>query len=239
MIKRKVVPSKKAPATTKKVAAVPTPKKTTRVQQPVVAPVIAPTNAVTVETGGKFRRLKDNGVNKVERFERELSTEDRDEVIRWWNLNQRLVDKDDPACVELTRSINGRRRANLLSPMQVAGYFSYLCRLGLWEETRRNTRIDVSIRKGRFSVVPVFSRPLITAIRVNWEREREDERLRREAHAAIRAARANGQRIRPTGAPRVAPTQTVVQPAPVRQARVSTPAPVTSDEFDIADITWN
>lgn len=230
-IKRKIVRGNKpvAPETP-----VPTPVTTP-------APVRAPAAAITtmpaapapvttvVDGGGKFRRLKDNGVAKVKRFERELECLDRDIIIRWWNQNQCLVPKEDPVCASLTALIN-QQGGVPLSAMQVAGYFSYLCRLGQWESQARQARLDRNLQRGAFTVQPEYSRPLLNAIVENWQRERQDEALRAQAHAQMRAAREEGRRLRIRSGDGV---RVVMQPvqSPVRAPAVH--AELTEETFDI------
>ena len=72
-IKRKVVLDRKPRASTQE-APVTTPVTPAPVRTPVAATATTPAPApvTVVDEGGKFRRLKDNGVAKVKRFEREL-----------------------------------------------------------------------------------------------------------------------------------------------------------------------
>jgi hypothetical protein len=183
-----------------------------------------------IEGTGKFRRLKDNGVAKVKRFERELECLDRDIIIRWWNNNQRLVPADDPVCVTLANEINSTGTTVKLSSMQVAGYLSHLCRLGKLTHTDRQVRISRTVERGDISVIPEYSRPLLNAIVENWERERQDEALRAQAHAQMRAAKAEGRRLRIRSGDGV---RVVIQPVqtPVRAPAV--PAAPTEETFDI------
>jgi hypothetical protein len=186
--------------------------------------VKVPTGGTTIiESSGKYRRLK-SGVAKVKRFERELDSADRDVFILRWNKLQRLVTDDDPICKELADEIN-KGVGTPLSPMQVAGYFSYLCRLGMWAEADREGRIDRSVKRGAFTVRPIYSPELLKQIADNWEKQRADEAVRAEAHTKLREARARGEKIRIK-----TPVEgtTVVSPAP-------TPEPVAEpeEEFDI------
>jgi hypothetical protein len=192
-------------------------------------PVIPAPVTTVVEGGGKFRRLKYNGVAKVKRFERELCCYDRDIIIRWWNQNQRLVDKDDPTCAALTTLINEQSGVKL-SPMQTAGYFSYLCRLGRMNEIDRQAYLTRNRDRGAFTVTPVYSRSLLDAIMENWNKERQDEALRAQAHAQLYAARAEGRRLRIKSGDGV---RVVIQPtqSPVRSPAV--PAAPTEETFDI------
>lgn len=232
-IKRKVVLDRKPRVSTQETTTPVTPAPvrahvTTPVAATAITPAPAPVTTV-VDGGGKFRRLKDNGVAKVKRFERELECSDRDIIIRWWNQNQRLVDKDDPVCARLTALIN-QQSGVPLSPMQVAGYFSYLCRLGQWTAIDRAARLGRSLARGAFTVQPEYSRSLLDAIVENWNKERQDEALRAAAHAKMRAARAAGQHLRIRSGDGV---RVVMQPAqsPVRVPAV--PAEPTEETFDI------
>lgn len=157
-------------------------------------PIVSTGDVVTV-TSNKHRRLK-NGVEKISRFARDMSCTDRDHVIRWWNREQRLIPKDDPVCVSLTAQINGMMGGLPISSMQVAGYISYLCRMGLWASIEREARFQRTIIRGNISVMPVYSNGLVASIQENWEREREDERIRAEAHREMRAAKAQGKQVR-------------------------------------------
>jgi hypothetical protein len=179
-----------------------------------------------VSVGGKFRRLKDH-VAKVTRFERELTCSDRDAIIGAWNSFQHLVPDNSPLCVDITDAINASTVGKPLSPLQVAGYFSYLCRLGLWQETARDTRVNRSIKRGSFTVRPEYSRDLINEIYENWKREREDERLRKLAHEQLRAARAAGRSIRIRSGDGV---RSVVAQAPTAPRA---PVPQGEEEYDI------
>ena len=198
------------------------------------APVQQPVTQNPVEqqgSDGKFRRLK-NGVAKVKRFERDLTPDDRDVIIRWWNGAQRLVEKEDPVCATLTAQIN-ERSAVALSPMQVAGYMSHLCRLGLLTEETRQMRISRALARGAFRVAPVYSRGLLDAIQRNWEEQRADEILRAQAHAQLRAARQEGRRLRIKSG---AGGESVIAPAHNPHQVVQT-APLTEEEEPF-DIKW-
>jgi len=231
-IKRKVVLDRKPRASTQE-APVTTPVTPAPVRTPVAATATTPAPApvTVVDEGGKFRRLKDNGVAKVKRFERELCCSDRDIIIRWWNHNQRLVPKEDPVCATLTALIN-QQSGVPLSPMQVAGYFSYLCRLGQWNAIDRAARLDRNLARGAFSVQPEYSRDLLNAIVENWNKERQDEALRASAHAQMRAARAAGQHLRIRSGDGV---RVVMQPV---QSPVRVPAVLAAPAEEVFDIKW-
>jgi hypothetical protein len=190
----------------------------------------ADNHGVVTVTSSKHRRLKD-GVNKEKNFEREMTCSERDLIIRWWNQNQRLIPKDDPVCADLAQAINGTTTTKApVSAMQVAGYLSYLCRMGRWLSADRDARFERTKKRGAITILPVYSAALITAINENWEREREDERLRAEAHARMRAARQAGQKVR-VRTMDAAPQAPVRRTAPVN-VPVSAPVQTSEEDFD-------
>lgn len=140
-----------------------------------------------------YRRLKDGGINKVKRIKRELDPTGRDILIRWWNTNQRLIPKDDPVCVTLTDQLNSINTTDEpLSPMQISGYFSHLCRMGLRTKFDRIDRLTKSKKRGAHSIMPLYSEELLEAIYDNWERERKNENNREVDHEKIRLLRETG-----------------------------------------------
>jgi hypothetical protein len=155
-------------------------------------PTVSTGDVVTV-TSNKHRRLK-NGVEKISRIKRDMSPEDRDHIIRWWNREQRLVPKEDPVCATIAEQLVSGGQP--LSSMQVAGYFSYLCRMGLWSLAEREARFQRTKTRGHITIIPQYSPGLVALIQINWEREREDERIRTEAHREMRAAKAQGKQVR-------------------------------------------
>jgi hypothetical protein len=158
---------------------------------PVEVPIEVPVEKIILERP-VFRRIK-NGVNKEIRKVRELCTEGRDILIRWWNTNQRLVPDDDPVCVVLTEQINALHpKEEPLSAMQIAGYFSHLCRMGRRTEEDRIDRFQRSIHRGDHTIMPKYSQPLLNAIQENWERERFDEYARKKDHLALSRRRIKG-----------------------------------------------
>lgn len=162
---------------------------------PVEVPVEVEVETVVHEQP-VYRRLK-VGLNKQKRKKRALDSIGRDVLIRWWNANQRLIPKDDPVCVTLTDQINAimdKRGDGLepLSPMQIAGYFSHLCRLALRTVADRDIVLTRSVKRGNFSVIPRFSQELIDAVQENWERERANEQAMVADHRKLAMMRING-----------------------------------------------
>jgi len=139
-----------------------------------------------------FRRIKD-GVNKEKRIKRELDPAGRDILIRWWNVNQRLVPKEDPVCATLTAQVNALNgHEEPLSSMQIAGYFSHLCRTGLCLAEERDARLRNSMKRGAHTIMPEFTQELLDAIKENWVRERANEAARVTDHAKLAAQREKG-----------------------------------------------
>lgn len=139
-----------------------------------------------------FRRIK-NGVNKEKRIVRELDPAGRDILIKWWNVNQRLIPKNDPVCATLTAQVNALNpNDEPLSSMQIAGYFSHLCRMGLKLPEDRDGRLQRSLARGSHSVMPKYTQELLDAIKENWERERANEATIREDHIKLARQREKG-----------------------------------------------
>ena len=194
MVKRKVIFKKKAPQVVPDVRQAP-PTVMHQMVTTVVQNNTAPQMMLVQRT--KFRRLKDKGVTKEPTKDlKHLRPAERDTIIRWWNTHQQMVPKEDPVCARIATELNAHRRISKLGSMQVSGYFSYLCRLGLWTESRRQKRIAKHLRRGQYSVAPVYGPAFIQAIQRNWEQQRADEIQRAQAHVQLRQARAQGQRLR-------------------------------------------
>jgi len=169
-------------ATTPKIPKAPAAPKVPAVPKDPAAPKAEP-------VGGKFRRLKD-GVDKEKKKDKDMTTANRDIIIRWWNTNQHLVRRDDPICAKIADDITKSRIDDIIiAPYQVSGYISHLCRMSLWTDERRVDYIALAIVKGAFTVAPEFSAALLNEVAAHYEEAREDERVRAEAHAVARAAR--------------------------------------------------
>jgi hypothetical protein len=142
-----------------------------------------------------YRRLK-SGVNKQILKERKLDTMSRDVIIRWWNVNQRLVSKDDPVTVTLTAQINALYSDDIpLAPMQLPGYFSHLCRMGLRTEEDRERVFDASMYRGDHTVRPLYSQKILDEILENWEFQRKLEQNMGEDHAELAELREKGLHV--------------------------------------------
>lgn len=188
---------------------------------------------VRVSGDAKFRRLKDK-VNKKSRFERELGTRDRDKLVLWWNRHQKLVSKDDPVCVALAQELNSEQPSlPPIAPLQLAGYFSHLCRMGMRTEKTRNARFEAAIKRGAMTVFPVYSPELLDAVRKNYNKSKEEEAQRAKDHAELARRRAAGD---------MTPMMVETEPADFHldhpEATQATPPepepePEVTDEFDI------
>jgi hypothetical protein len=142
-----------------------------------------------------YRRLK-SGVNKQILKERTLDTMSRDVIIRWWNVNQRLVAKDDPVTVTLTAQINALYSDDIpLAPMQLPGYFSHLCRMGLKTEDDRDRIFSASMDRGDHTVMPLYTKKILDEILENWEFQRKLEENMNEDHAELAGLREKGLRV--------------------------------------------
>lgn len=146
---------------------------------------------VVGENTGKFRRIRTE--NKISRMKRTLGPIDRDVIIRWWNTNQRLIDKNDPVCNVLAEQINATQPGNEpLCALQVAGYFSVLCRIALYIDDKRKEHALSWVNKGMCTVEPLFTQPLLDAVKENWEKNQRDEAQRRLDHEELIRRRAAG-----------------------------------------------
>lgn len=195
-----------------------------------VPKIVEKTRVVKVKDGsgasssGKFRRLKDK-VKKVSRFERNLTPNDRDSIIARWNAEQRLVPKEDPICVEMAEVINKNSGLEPIAPLQIAGYFSYLCRLGQTTEATREARIDRAIKRGAMTVRPKFSKELIQEIIDNYNSQRKEEDQRKKDHEELRRRRQQGD-MSPIRVETLAPTEA---PKPAEP----------KEEFDLGKISFD
>lgn len=169
--------------------------------------------------GGKYRRLKDDGVNKISRKKREIDCLVRDTIITWWNQSQTLVDKDDPVCQKLADDCNaGTPHLPPLSSYQVTGYISRLVTWGRLSSSHREEKFDKMIKKGLFTIRPEYTPELIQKIIDNYNRQREDERIREEAHKKMRAQKGTQSKA--------STVQTSSQPASQEEDKVTGKAEV-------------
>jgi hypothetical protein len=142
-----------------------------------------------------YRRIK-SGVNKQILKERKLDTQSRDVIIRWWNVNQRLVAKDDPVTVTLTAQINALYSDDIpLAPMQLPGYFSHLCRMGLKTEDDRERIFEASMDRGDHTIMPIYSQQILDDILENWVFQRKLEQNMLQDHSELAKLRDKGLNV--------------------------------------------
>lgn len=142
-----------------------------------------------------YRRIK-SVVNKQILKERKLDTQSRDVIIRWWNVNQRLVSKDDPVTVTLTAQINALYSDNIpLAPMQLPGYFSHLCRMGLKTEDDRERIFGASMDRGDHTIMPIYTQKILDEILENWEFQRKLEQNMDLDHEELAKLRKKGLNV--------------------------------------------
>jgi len=208
---------------------------TPKVEEKVVKEVVEKVRVVP-GTGGavKFRRLKDK-VSKESKMERKLCASDRDVIIRWWNENQRLMDRVSGECQDLVDKIHALDTSlEPLAPAQVAGHVSRLSHMGMKHD--REKRADRWIDKGMCSVRPTWSKEFLEAIERNYEAERKEELERARDHGKMRRGEAYEPKPK-TATPSAA--MTPVETASKEEA--PSPEPVasleeTEDFFDTLDI---
>ena len=190
----------------------------------------------TCDDGGKFRRLKDSGIDKLTRKKRAIDSDVRDTIITWWNVNQTLVSKGDPVCQWLANECNAANPSlEKLSALQVAGYISRLVTWGLMTSNDRTTKFDKHMKLGVITIRPQYTKRLLQAMTDNYNAQREDEAVRRKAHGKMRDQK--GSRVFAEAsteeAPEITGTPGVVAPAtPVRRTLASTPAASITVEGD-------
>lgn len=140
----------------------------------------------------KYRRIR-NEVKKLKRKKGPLTPLGRDTLIQWWNQNQKLVPSDDPICVILTERVNNIGDCPYpISNMQISGYFSLLCRMGLETESDRTAFFMSTRMKGLHTLTPRYSDELIETIRKNWKRGKKDKEKRIKDHNMIMKMRDEG-----------------------------------------------
>ncbi|MBD3388157.1 MAG: hypothetical protein GF414_04405 [Candidatus Altiarchaeales archaeon] len=166
--------------------------------QALPLPKSAPKVKVNQCYDGKNRRIKSN-VNKEKKQKRELEPSDRDQIISWWNANQRLMDKDSEECKNLVQACGPDARLNeFLAPAQVAGCVSQIARKALWSERRRARNIARNLKEGTFSIEPMYTPQLLAEIAANYKTQRKDEEKRRKDHADIIAKRQGAKTTTPS-----------------------------------------
>jgi len=157
-----------------------------KVVEKVVGGVAArkPTLHATVAALGKFRRLR-TVVNAVSRKKNDIPPKGRDAINKWWNLNQKLVDAGD--CQPIADEINSWGECQPLSAKQIGGWFAWLDTLGQRLEDYRNGYIERALKRGKFSVAPVYSLRLINDIRTHQGNVKVDRTAAKKVKRAMEA----------------------------------------------------
>lgn len=86
-------------------------------------------------------------VKKLTRKKRELQPDERLAIITLFNEKQCLMDKNDDACRQLTAKLNASA-TEPTSNLQVAGYWSWLCRVVLKTKREQENWFSAATRKG-------------------------------------------------------------------------------------------
>jgi hypothetical protein len=160
--------------------------------EPIEIPVEIPIEVIIRERP-KFRRIREK-IKKVKRKRRPLTPFARDTMIEWWNENQKLVPSDHPICVTLTEEINKEENFGYpLSNMQISGYFSLLCRMGLETEEDRLKFFTDTKMKGLHTLMPLYTPEFLEVIEENWRKMKEEKLKRIEDHNLIRQLRDIGE----------------------------------------------
>lgn len=138
-----------------------------------------------------FRRLKDDGIKKISRKKRELNVIERNAIIEWWNNNQRMIDKNDPVCAEIVDQLHpdGSRP---ISPLQIAGFFSLICRKGLKVEGERSEYWNKRLSEGNINLTPIYSEEGLKTIQNIWKLNRKEEAAIEKDHIELRDRRKEG-----------------------------------------------
>lgn len=144
-----------------------------------------------VPTPGEMHRRIKGEVKKETKKEDNLTCNDRDIAIRWWNENQRTIPEDDPTCIRLSVEMNTAKSADMkqTAPYQVAGYISHLSRMGMKTGADRERVFNRSIKKAKHTVMPVYSEAFITALIEHCKEARAAKEKGKVERARIRAER--------------------------------------------------
>jgi hypothetical protein len=196
-----------------------------------------PTLHEPMEAGGKFRRLK-GSVNKIARKKHGLTPAARDAINRWWNANQKLTDPGD--CQPVVDEIN-RTNSLALSPSQVGGWVSLLCRfVTKMGDDQRATQLASMARRALFTVVPQYSDHLLAEIRANHAAQLQDKAVRKVAKAKMAAEvqRNLGTAPQPTVPPTVSRLDAAPTAPAVEELVQDAPASVEPAGINLGDITF-
>jgi len=143
---------------------------------------------VLVGSGEKVvhRRLKSK-IEKISRKKRSLTSEERDLVIHVFNEKQAMLDKSSAVFHVLIETINSKREEeDKISAPQLAGYWSSLCRWADYPRVKRDHWIERSLKKGVFTLTPVYSEKFVATIQANYAAKKKEAEERKKDHAEIK-----------------------------------------------------
>ena len=143
---------------------------------------------VIVSSGEKVlhRRLRSK-VNKISRKERALKPDEKDLVIKVFNDTQDMVDKTSEVFHTLADAVNKKRaKEEQVSASQFSGYWSSLCRWANGTKARRDAWVEKSIKKGIYTLAPVYTDAFVAVIKANYQKKQEEAVQRQKDHAEIK-----------------------------------------------------
>jgi len=208
---------------------------TPKVEEKVIETVVERVKVISGAGGAvKFRRVKEK-VSKDKKMERTLRASDRDIIIKWWNTNQRLMDRTSGECQALVDAIHATDTSvEPLAPAQVAGHVSRLSDMGMKHD--REERALRWITKGMCTVRPEWTKEFLDAIERNYEAERKDEAERAKDHALIREGKTYEPKPK-TATPSAAALVTEPTTGSIEEpTKVTVGSTKEIDDFDILDI---
>lgn len=117
--------------------------------RPVTVGAVTPAPVTGTDTGTGNRRYRPT-VNKVSRKKREMRPSERANIIAKFNQTQALMDKDDDMCRQLVDEHNKALSSGEAKtyPAQVAGYWSWLCRVVLKTQAEQEKWFHAAVKKG-------------------------------------------------------------------------------------------
>lgn len=148
------------------------------------------------------RRLKDH-IQKLRRKKRELTCSERDIVIKVFNDTQDMIPSTSEVFKNIVDEINAKcSPEDHVSAPQMAGYWSSLCR---WADSTRVSReewIERSLKRGVYSISPLYTDEFIAKIKENYAAKREEEIQRKKDHSHIKRTGDRKSTVLPTPQPK-------------------------------------
>jgi len=132
-----------------------------------------------------------------------LNTAERDLVIKVFNDKQDMLDKTSEVFGTLIATINAPRAAeDKISAPQLAGYWSSLCRWADYSAVRREQWIERSLKKGVYTLRPVYSEKFVARIQENSRKRKAEYEQRKKDHAEIKRTGVRKKVIIPSPQPK-------------------------------------